>query len=29
MWGQTGRTPLFASDAPPEIFLFQLANPLL
>jgi hypothetical protein len=27
--GQTGRTPLFASDAPPDIFLFQLPNPLL
>jgi len=27
--GQTGRTPLFASDAPPAIFLFQLPNPLL
>lgn len=26
---QTGRTPLFASDAPPDIFLFQLPNPLL
>jgi len=27
--GQTGCTPLFACDAPPHIFLFQLLNPLL
>jgi hypothetical protein len=29
MWGQTGRTPLFPNDAPPDICLFQLPNPLL
>jgi hypothetical protein len=29
MWGQTGRTPLFPNDALPDIFLFQLPNPLL
>ena len=27
--GTTGRTPVFASDAPQEIFLSQLPNPLL
>src|SRR6267154_1692325 len=26
---QTGRPPLFLNDAPPDIFLFQLPNPLL
>jgi hypothetical protein len=30
MWGQTGRTPLFASDAPPDIshFNWGLARPI-
>jgi hypothetical protein len=29
MWGQTGRTPLFPNDAPPDIFFISTAESAL